>query len=56
MEKLETAPFGIGEERVVWEGLASACAPPLRRLGAFVLVGFVFFLGYPAVVQVLAGI
>lgn len=43
MEKLQTAPFEIGEERVVWEGLASACAPPLRRLGAFVLVGFVFF-------------
>jgi hypothetical protein len=43
VEKLETAPFGIDEERVVWEGLASSCAPPLRRLGAFVLVGFVFF-------------
>lgn len=43
MEKLQTAPFEIGEERVVWEGLASSCAPPLRRLGAFVLVGFVFF-------------
>ena len=50
MEKLETAPFGIGEERVVWEGLASACAPPLRRLGAFVLVGFVFFLAATAAV------
>ena len=50
MEKLETAPFGIGEERVVWEGLASACAPPLRRLGAFVLVAFVFFLAATAAV------
>lgn len=43
MEKLETAPFEIGEERVAWEGLAAACTPPLRRLGAFVIVGFVFF-------------
>jgi hypothetical protein len=50
VEKLQTAPFGIGEERVVWEGLASACAPPLRRLGAFVLVGFVFFLAATAAV------
>ena len=35
---------------MVWEGLASACAPPLRRLGAFVLVGFVFFLAATAAV------
>jgi hypothetical protein len=50
VEKLQTAPFEIGEERVVWEGLAAACSPPLRRLGAFVLVGFVFFLAATAAV------
>jgi hypothetical protein len=43
VEKLETAPFEIGEERVAWEGLAASCAPPVRRLGAFLLVGFAFF-------------
>lgn len=43
MEKLEARSFDIGEERVAWEGLASACAPPLRRLAAFLLVGFTFF-------------
>ena len=43
MEKLETARFGVAEERIVWEGLASACSPPLRRLGAFLLVGFTAF-------------
>ena len=43
MEKLGTAPFGVGDERVAWEGLAAACHPPLRRFGAFLLVGFVFF-------------
>jgi hypothetical protein len=40
VEKLRSASFGIGEERVAWEGLASSCAPPFRRLGAFALVGF----------------
>jgi hypothetical protein len=43
VEKLEAAPFEIGEERVAWEGLAASCTAPLRRLGAFLLVGFVFF-------------
>lgn len=28
---------------MAWEGLAASCAGPIRRLGAFVLVGFVFF-------------
>jgi hypothetical protein len=43
VEQLRTASFDLGEERVAWEGLAAACAPPLRRLGAFALVGFTFF-------------
>jgi hypothetical protein len=43
VEKLESAPFEIEEERLAWEGLAASCVPPLRRLGAFVLVGFAFF-------------
>ncbi len=28
---------------MAWEGLAAACSPPVRRFGAFVLVGFTFF-------------
>lgn len=44
MEKLRTDSFDINEERVAWEGLAAACAPPLRRLGAFLLVGFTAFI------------
>ena len=44
MEKLETVDFDVGAERVAWEGLAAACAPPLRRLGAFLLVGFTAFI------------
>jgi len=43
MEKLEANQFDIGDERVAWEGLAAACTPPLRRLGAFLLVGFAYF-------------
>ena len=43
MERLQTTSFGIDEERIAWEGLASACSPPLRRLGAFLLVGFAAF-------------
>jgi len=43
MEKLEAPRFEIGDERAAWEGLASACTPPLRRLGAFLLVGFAYF-------------
>ena len=44
MEKLGTASFEIDEERVAWEGLASACSGPIRRFGAFVLVGFTSFI------------
>jgi hypothetical protein len=43
VEKLQTASFGVAEERIAWEGLASACSPPLRRLGAFLLVAFAIF-------------
>ena len=43
MEKLEAAPFELDEERVAWEGLAASCSPPLRRFGAFLLVGFASF-------------
>src|SRR4028118_1249245 len=43
MEQLKTASFGLDEERVAWEGMAASCAGPIRRLGAFVLVGFVSF-------------
>jgi hypothetical protein len=50
VEKLETTPFEIGDERVAWEGLAASCAPPVRRLGAFLLVGFAYFLAVIAVV------
>ena len=43
MEKLDTTTFEIGDERAAWEGLAASCSPPVRRLGAFLLVGFVYF-------------
>ncbi len=43
VERLQTGSFGIDEERVAWEELASACSPPLRRFGAFLLVGFAAF-------------
>jgi len=43
VEQLKTASFGLEEERVAWEGMAASCAGPIRRLGAFVLVGFVSF-------------
>jgi len=43
VEKLRTASFELDEERVAWEGLAAPCSPPIRRFGAFVLVGFTFF-------------
>ncbi|MCA1849216.1 MAG: hypothetical protein LC704_09570 [Actinobacteria bacterium] len=43
MEKLDTTTFEIGDERAAWEGLAASCAPPARRLGAFLLVGFAYF-------------
>ncbi|MGB3633992.1 MAG: hypothetical protein WA982_08120 [Rubrobacteraceae bacterium] len=29
---------------MIWEGLAAACSPPFRRLGAFFLVGFTAFI------------
>ena len=43
VEKLKTASFELEEERVAWEGLAASCTGPIRRFGAFLLVGFVFF-------------
>ena len=51
MEKLRTASFGLDEERVAWEGLASSCSGPIRRLGAFALVGFTFFVAATAAVM-----
>lgn len=44
MDRLQTASLAAEEERASWESLASACAPPFRRLGAFVLVGFTAFI------------
>ena len=44
MERLQTEPFELSDERVAWEGLAASCSPPLRRLGAFILVGFTAFI------------
>ncbi|QIN80437.1 hypothetical protein GBA65_20120 [Rubrobacter marinus] len=43
MERTRTASFGTAEERIAWEGLASSCVPPLRRLGAFMIFGFTVF-------------
>ena len=43
VEKLQTASLGVAEEQIAWEGLASACSPPLRRLGAFLLMAFAAF-------------
>ena len=40
---METASFGTAEERIAWEGLASTCVSPLRRLGAFLILGFMVF-------------
>ena len=53
VEKLETTPFEIGDERVAWEGLAASCSPPLRRLGAFLLVGFVCFVAIVTAAELL---
>ena len=39
-----TASFGTVEERIAWEGLASSCVQPLRRLGAFLILGFIVFI------------
>ena len=44
MESLETASFGTAEERIAWEGLASTCVSPMRRLGAFLILGFTAFI------------
>lgn len=52
MEKLETASFEIEEERVAWEGLASSCTAPIRRFGAFALVGFISFIAITTAVIV----
>ena len=52
MEKLGTASFEIEEERVAWEGLASSCAAPIRRFGAFALVGFISFIAITTAVIV----
>lgn len=50
MEKLRTASLGLTEERIAWEGLASACFPPVRRFGAFLLVAFVTFVAVTSAV------
>jgi hypothetical protein len=44
VEKLRKNSLDVKEERVLWEGLAAACSPPFRRLGAFLLVGFTAFI------------
>ena len=44
MESLETASFGAAEERIAWEGLASVFVPPIKRLGAFMILGFTAFI------------
>lgn len=43
MDRLQTAPMGVEEEREAWEALAASCAPPFRRLGSFAAVGFTAF-------------
>ena len=50
LERVKTIPFEIGDERVAWEGLAASCSPPIRRLGAFLLVGFIYFVAVTTVV------
>jgi hypothetical protein len=52
VEKLRTASFEIDEERVAWEGLAASCSAPIRRLGAFALVGFTSFIAVTTAVVV----
>jgi hypothetical protein len=44
VEKVTAASFEIDEERVAWEGLAASCSGPIRRFGAFALVGFTSFI------------
>jgi hypothetical protein len=53
VEKLDTTTFEIGDERAAWEGLAGSCSPPVRRLGAFLLVGFVYFVAVTTAVVLL---
>ena len=53
MERAKTVSFGTAEERIAWEGLASSCVPPLRRLGAFLIVGFMVFVLTTTVVVLL---
>lgn len=50
MERTETASFGLAEERIAWEGLASTCVEPFRRLGAFLILGFTSFIAMTTVV------
>ncbi|TCJ19996.1 hypothetical protein E0L93_03355 [Rubrobacter taiwanensis] len=51
MKSLKNSALGPEEERLAWEGLASACSDPVRRLGAFLVIGLVtFFAGISAVV------
>jgi hypothetical protein len=52
VEKLGTASFEVEEERVAWEGLASSCAAPIRRFGAFALIGFISFIAITTAVIV----
>jgi len=44
VDRLQTASLPVEEERGYWESLASACAPPLQRLGSFAVVGFTAFI------------
>ena len=53
MEKLDTTTFDIGDERAAWEGLAGSCSQPVRRLGAFLLIGFVYFVAVTTAVVLL---
>lgn len=43
VEKQRTMKFGVDEERAAWEGLAATCSSPIRRLIAFLIVGFAVF-------------
>jgi hypothetical protein len=56
VNQLEAASMGSGEESVAWEGLASSCAPPLRRLGAFSLLGFATWVATTSAVVLLFNI
>jgi hypothetical protein len=56
VEGLQTASLGIDEERTAWEGLASSCSPPVKRLGAFLLLGFTAFVATTTAVVLLYNI